>query len=90
MKKSTQTRWQLQTAKARFSELVRRALAEGPQFVTRRGKETVVVLPAEEFERLIKRNRQPGSLVQFFRESPLAKSGINLERKPDYGRKVDL
>ena len=85
-----QSHWQLQAAKARFSELVRRALAEGPQFVTRQGKDTVVVLPAEEFERLTRRNRQPNSLVEFFRESPLAKSGINLEREPDYGRKVDL
>ena len=52
MKTKSIPRWQLQTAKARFSELVRLALAEGPQYVTRQGKETVVVLKAEEFERL--------------------------------------
>lgn len=90
MKKPKPARWQLQTAKARFSELVRRTLAEGPQYVTRQGKEAVVVVPAEEFERLTRRNPQPRSLVQFFRESPLAQSGVNLERKPDYGRKVEL
>ena len=44
--------WQLQEAKQRFSELVRRALEEGPQTVTRRGEEVVVVVPAEEFRRL--------------------------------------
>jgi antitoxin Phd len=89
-KSSTHPRWQLQTAKARFSEVFRRARAEGPQYVTRQGKEAVVILPAEEFERLTERTRQPRSLVKFFAESPLARSGINLERKPDYGRKVDL
>jgi len=83
-------RWQLQTAKAQFSELFRRARSEGPQWVTRQGKEAVVVLPAEEFERLQARSRQPRSLVQFFAESPLAKVTIDLERKPDYGRTVEL
>jgi antitoxin Phd len=83
-------RWQLQTAKARFSELFRRARSEGPQWVTRQDKEAVVVLPAEEFERLRGRSRQPQSLVQFFAESPLAKIKIDLERRPDYGRAVEL
>ena len=81
--------WQLQTAKARFSELFRRARSEGPQYVTRQGKEAVVVIPAEEFERLKKRNRKT-SLVEFFAESPLVGSGIDLESKPDFGRKVKL
>ena len=44
--------WQLQTAKARFSEVFRLARSKGPQWITRQGKEAVVVLPAEEFERL--------------------------------------
>ncbi len=84
------TRWQLQTAKARFSELFRRARSEGPQWVTRQGKEAVVVLPAEEFERLQARSRQPQSLIQFFAQSPLAKVAIDLERKADYGRRIEL
>jgi antitoxin Phd len=84
------TRWQLQTAKARFSEVFRRAHSEGPQLVTRQGKEAVVILPAEEFERLSMRSRQPQSLVQFFADSPLAKVKINLKRKRDFGRRVKL
>ena len=44
--------WQMHEAKQRFSELVQRALDEGPQVVTRRGQEVVVVLAAEEFRRL--------------------------------------
>src|SRR2546421_12029341 len=82
--------WQLQNAKARFSELFRRARTEGPQWVTRQGKEAVVILPAEEFEKLQARARQPQSLVDFFAESPLAKTRIDLERKPDYGRTIEL
>jgi prevent-host-death family protein len=42
--------WQLQEAKQRFSEVVRRALTEGPQWVTRHGRRVVVVVSAEEFE----------------------------------------
>lgn len=82
--------WQLQTAKAQFSELFRRARSEGPQYVTRQGKEAVVVLPAEEFERLHERARQPRTLLKFFAQSPLANADLDLERKPDYGRKIEL
>lgn len=82
--------WQLQNAKARFSELFRRARKDGPQWVTRQGKEAVVILPAEEFERLVRRARQPNSLVEFFARSPLVGSGISLERDSDSGREIDL
>src|ERR1700674_3164365 len=82
--------WQLQTAKAQFSELFRRARAEGPQWVTRRNKEAVVILPAEEFDRLARRASQPASLVRFFAESPLASVRLDLARRPDYGRDVEL
>ena len=83
-------RWQLQTAKAQFSELFRRARSEGPQYVTPQGQEAVVVLPEEEFERLLARVHQPRSLVEFFARSPLTKVRLDLERKPDYGRDIDL
>jgi len=82
--------WQLQDAKARFSEVFRLALSQGPQRITRHGKEAVVVVPAEQFEQLTRRTRQPRSLVEFFARSPLAGAGLDLERKPDYGRPVDL
>ena len=94
MKRSTKSKparqWQLQTAKAQFSEVFRRARSEGPQLVTRQNKEAVVILPAEEFERLSARARQPQSLVQFFAESPLAKVRIDLKRKRDFGRTIKL
>ena len=45
-------RWALQDAKARFSELVRRVRSEGPQHVTMHGRDEVVVIATEEFQRL--------------------------------------
>ena len=45
--------WQLQEAKARFSELVETARIAGPQVITRRGVETAVLVPAEEWNRLL-------------------------------------
>jgi prevent-host-death family protein len=83
-------RWQLQTAKAQFSEAFRRAREGAPQVVTRQDKEAVVIVAIEEFERLTHRAAQPKNLSKFFADSPLAGSGIDLERKPDYGRPVDL
>ena|SRR5437660_968024 len=77
--KQPAARWQLQTAKARFSEVFRRARSEGPQWITRQDREAVVMLPAEEFERLTGRAKQPRSLAKFFAESPLAKGPIDLE-----------
>ena len=45
-------RWPVQDAKARFSELLETACAEGPQIVTKRGVETAVLLPIERWRRL--------------------------------------
>jgi hypothetical protein len=45
-----------------------------------------VILAAEEYERLIKTvKRERKSMLEFFAESPLVGSGIDLERAPDFG-----
>jgi antitoxin Phd len=44
--------WQLQEAKAKFSEFLDKALTEGPQVVTRRGVETAVLVPIEDWRRM--------------------------------------
>lgn len=82
--------WQLQTAKARFSEVFRLALANGPQLITRGGREAVVVLPAAQFDALVARSQQPKSLVEFFKRSPLAGLDLKLERDRDSGRDIEL
>jgi prevent-host-death family protein len=79
--------WALQDAKNRLSELVDRAIKEGPQLITRRGKETAVVMSMEEFRSQME---PEGSLVSFFRDSPLVGVDLDLERVDDYGRTMDL
>jgi len=79
--KTASESWQIQSATAHFSEVFRRARTEGPQHITRHGREGVVVLAEEEYERLVRKSRQPSSLVQFFRQSPLV--GIDLDLKRD-------
>lgn len=78
--------WQLQAAKQRFSELVERAQREGPQVVTKHGRETVVVVSVEEYRRL--RGHEP-SLVEFIRSAPDF-DVLETERAEDRGRGVAL
>ncbi len=58
--------WQLSEAKNKFSELIDRAVSSGPQIVTRRGKEVVVVLSREDYDRI---TRDHSGVVDFFRRS---------------------
>src|SRR6266403_1261142 len=80
--------WQLQTAKAKFSEVFRLARSVGPQRITRQGKEGVVMISDEQYDRLMVKLRQPKSIVQFFRESPLVGVNLDLERDKDAGRNI--
>jgi prevent-host-death family protein len=79
--------WKLQDAKSRFSELFDRALTEGAQVVSRRGKHKVVVVSKEEYDRL---TRPRGSLSEFLLKSPLAGSELDLERVRDLPRPVEI
>jgi prevent-host-death family protein len=82
--------WQVQTAKARFSELFRLARTVGPQLITRQGKDGVVMLGVEEYEKLLSHSRQPKSLLDFFRNSPLVGLELQFERDRDSGRDLEL
>src|SRR3546814_6218638 len=57
--------WKLEDAKARFSEVVRRAQSEGPQRVTVRGREAVVVISVDELDRLLPKNAGKPDFVPF-------------------------
>jgi prevent-host-death family protein len=87
---ASQESWQIQSAKARFSEVFRRARTEGPQRITRQGKDGVVMLAEEQYERLVGRSHQPKNLVDFFRQSPLVGVDLDLERDRDPGRDIEL
>jgi prevent-host-death family protein len=79
----------LQDAKARFSELVRRARSDGPQHVTVRGREEVVVVAAEEFRRL-KGGRTGAALIAALQASPLREVEIEPPRQALPVRDVPL
>ena len=59
--------WHLQDAKNNFSKLVQRARKEGPQTVTVRGEPAVVVLSAEEYERLVGKRK---TLAEYLLSGP--------------------
>lgn len=70
-------RWQLQEAKNKLSAVIEDALTDGPQLITRRGEEVVIVLAYEEYQRLTNSDE---SLYEFFRRSPLVGIEIDLDR----------
>lgn len=84
--KRTET-WTVAEAKAHFSDLVEKAKTRGPQTITRHGKSAAVVVSAEEWNR---RSRRRGTLAEFLSQSPLAGSGLKIERSPDLPRKTEL
>ncbi len=79
--------WAVAEAKARFSEVIQRALSEGPQTITRKGRETVVVVSVEEWKR---KTTRKGNLAEFFAASPLQGSGIRIERIRDRPHDIEL
>lgn len=84
------TKWKLEDAKNRFSEVVRRARDEGPQMVTRHGRDAVVVMSVDEYRDLA----EPGDLVQFLAQSPFAEAlgagELVIERSRELERGIDL
>jgi antitoxin Phd len=79
--------WQLQVAKNKFSYLVDLAGSKGPQIVTRHGKEVAVILSISEYKKLIK---PKSNLVKFFSKSPLSGIDLDLNRKKERPRNIEL
>ncbi len=101
-KTATRKTWQLQEAKNRLSHVVDEAVENGPQVITRRGVETAVVVGIEEYKKLTggknssgKRSKKSaakgkGTLLEFFRNSPLCGVELDLERSKDTGAGRDV
>jgi antitoxin Phd len=79
--------WQLQEAKNKFSNLVDKAHHDGPQIVTRHGKESVVVLAIEDYQKL---SRPKSDLLSFFKNSPLFGLDIDLARDKSSSRDIEV
>jgi len=78
--------WKLADAKNRFSELVNKALLEGPQRVSRR-EDTVVVISEDEYQNL---TGQKPNFIEFLLEGNLDLDTVNFKRDKSLSRKVDL
>jgi prevent-host-death family protein len=79
-------RWQLQEAKQRFSEVVRHARDDGPQVVTRHGRDVVVVVAIDEFERLTGSRRD---FKEFLTSAPDI-DALHIDRSAEPARRVEL
>jgi len=85
--KKEKSNWQLQEAKAMFSEVVK-ASQVNPQIITVHGKETAVILSIEEYKRL---SGPKLSLFEFIQNSPLRNLTLELpQRLPEKNREVNL
>ena len=80
-------KWQLQEAKVRLSEVIKRAAKEGPQKITVHGQPTAVVISNKEYERL---KHPKESFVKFMRSSPLYGLELNLKREQTLTRDVEV
>ena len=85
---SPRATWRLEEAKARFSEVVRLAHDQGPQYVTVRGKQAVAIIDAAELDRLLPASPEVVPLVQFL--EGLHIEGLDLTRERDLGREPAL
>lgn len=80
-------RWQLQEAKNKLSQVAEEAVTYGPQIITKRGQDAVVLISRAEYDRL---TAPRTGFVQFLKASPLAGSGLIAERDPTPGRNASL
>lgn len=79
--------WQLQEAKNKLSKVVQLAKSEGPQTITVRGVDEVVVISKVDYQRL---TEQKTDLVSFLEESPWSETDLDIERSRDTGRDTHL
>ncbi|MES2204362.1 MAG: type II toxin-antitoxin system Phd/YefM family antitoxin [Pseudomonadota bacterium] len=79
--------WQLQDAKAQFSDVIQQTIHHGPQLVTLRGKPSVILISVEEYEQLI---RPKKNLVEFLQNSPLKDVSLDIKRSTSKTRDENL
>jgi prevent-host-death family protein len=79
--------WSVADAKARLSQLLDQAINDGPQAITKRGREVAIVVSIEEWHR---KSSRTGSLGGFLAASPLRDSGLDIERVDAPARDVTV
>lgn len=83
MTRLTSMKWQIHEAKARFGEMVKRTLREGPQTVTRRGEPVAVLVGAEEYKRLSPSAKSFKTLL-----ASASLQGVEIRRSRDRARVI--
>jgi len=79
--------WQLQEAKAKFSEVINEAIQHGPQIITKHGVETALLISVDDYKKV---NKKDLKISQFFQNSPIANIDLDLKRSQDTPREVKL
>lgn len=79
--------WQLQEAKAHFSEVIKTAINHGPQTVTLRGRPVAVLISLQEYQQLTQPKQ---NLVEFLQQSPLKNIELDLTRLTSTTRDIVL
>ncbi len=79
--------WQLQEAKAKFSEVINEAIQHGPQIITKHGIETALLISINDYKKV---NKKESKISQFFRNSPLVNINLDLSRPKDISRNIEL
>ena len=79
--------WTVAEAKAKFSEIIDRAMSEGPQTITRKGRTAVIVVGDAEWQR---KTARAGNLAEFFAGSPLRGANLKVRRLKAQPRKMSL
>jgi prevent-host-death family protein len=85
--KSEKRQWTVAEAKAKLSEVIQQAEKHGPQKITRHGEPAAVVVSSEEWER---KTRRLGNLAEFFANSPLRGAALEMKRRKEPPREIDL
>ena len=79
--------WQVQEAKAKFSQVMNEAIEHGPQAISKHGEEAAMLISIADYRQLLKKKKK---LSCFFQESPLKDVELDLSRPQDIPRDIDL
>ena len=85
--KRTKNIWQIQEAKAKFSQVVEEATKRGYQLITKKGEFVAVILSKKEFDKMTKPET---TLLDFFKSSPFPEIELDIKRSKDLPREIDL
>ena len=79
--------WQVQEVKQHLSKVIRLARTDGPQMITYRGEPRAWIISDEEYIQLTKPKE---SIVDFFQRSPHREVELQIKRRKDLSRNIEL